>query len=38
MNMGDNKNPNPIFVNKNLDQNELQKLIELIREYMDVFV
>lgn len=32
-----NKNPKPTFVSKNLDKNKLQNLIELIREYMDIF-
>lgn len=36
--MEDNKNLKAIFASKNLDYNKLQNLIELIREYMDVFV
>lgn len=35
--MKDYKNLKLIFIGKNLDQNELQNLIELIREYMDIF-
>lgn len=35
--MRSDQNPEPIFMSKNLDQHELQNLIELIREYIDVF-
>lgn len=34
---GINKNPKPIFMSMNPDRNELQSMIELIREYMDDF-
>lgn len=37
INIGDNKNLKPIFMSKNLDQNELQSLIGLVREYMNAF-
>lgn len=37
VNIESDQDPKHIFISKNLDQNELQNLIELVREYMDVF-
>jgi len=37
VNLGDEANPKPIFINEGLSLSEKEDLIQLIREYIDVF-
>jgi len=38
INLGDEANPKPIFMSESLSPFEKEDLIQLIREYIDVFV
>jgi len=37
INLGDEANPKPIFISESLSPSEKEDLINLIREYIDVF-
>jgi len=37
INLGDEANPEPIFISESLSSSEKEDLISLVREYIDVF-